>query len=180
LARPVDREQLFAQKVAEKTVQLVLAVFQTADQRELTVAELNHEIGQRLVLKELGQTILVNRAEERGLTKKSLFVRRARGVKLLRQGVESFTAGGILPIDVGKPLAERRAKLQQRGRVLGNQFVPIVSSKPPENGIFDRLNRRRTRLAREQSHFTEPIARPEDGDDFRFARAAFQNDLHRP
>ncbi len=79
---------------------------------------------------------------------------------------------------MGKSFAKRGAKLQQPGGVLFDQFVPILAPEPPKDGFLDRVDGRRARFAREQSHFAEPIPRSKNGDDLRFSRTAFQHDLH--
>src|SRR5688572_2599036 len=116
--RPVYHEQLLAQKIAKKAVQFVSAVLQAANQRKLTIGKLSQKRGRRLIRKELAESIPIDGSEQRGLAEKCLFGGRARGVELLREGIESLTAGGVLAVKVREPFAQRGTELQQPGGML--------------------------------------------------------------
>src|ERR1041384_8265611 len=107
--RAVNRKQLLAQKISKEAVQLIRAIFQAANQREFTIAELTDEMGELAVLKNFGPSCFVGGAEERSLPKECLFLWRSRRVKFFGQRIKRFAASRILAIDIGEPFAERRS-----------------------------------------------------------------------
>ena len=127
----VYREQFFSQEVLKKAVKLVLPVVQMADQRKSLVAQLDHKFFQRVGLQNARERAFVDCSDQRCSTKDLLFLGGSRRIKLFGEGIKRFATGGILAVQIGQPFAQGRAELQQPGRMLFDQLVPIFASQPP-------------------------------------------------
>jgi hypothetical protein len=129
--RAIDAEQFIPQKILKKTVKFVFAVVQMANQRKPAGAQLGHQFFQCVGLKKAGKHALVDGADERCSTKEFLFLRGSRRVKLFGEGIKRFAAGGILSVQMGKPFTQGGAELQQPGRVLLDQVIPVFAAQSP-------------------------------------------------